>query len=439
MATDPAGSLAVDVLVIGGGLAGHHLAASLHPRWSVCLVHDPDLGDEALDGDGYLSAGYDGNDVARIQPARRAAATWRMWAGTAGLLDPQVPWWIDDPGEVAARHRLWRDATLPTGTAERPPEPFADGDARDALAVPLEADLVIDVAQVIAHLREPIADRYLEGTIERFRIFTDDAIDAVELEVDGETVSVAPRFVVAAADAGNAVLIAKLGARFKDAERRAQAKAAAADAQAVRHLTTICMRGALPFLHARLGPRRLVSHRVGGDVVWTITAPVRDSDTALGQVDLRFTPALDSEVVAEAVRSLASWAPDLAGRFDGLRWQAYVRRRTEHPMMAASDTTEVGQPAPARLESLGTDSFLALWPGTATSSMLVADVAVERITEALGQPEDLSGESPAPASLAPWPPAPASRWARPGFEWSSWADFAAEHDLKEDDVAALGD
>ena len=43
-----------------------------------------------LESDGYLSAGYDGNDVNRIQPARRAAAWWRLWAESNGVpFDPE--------------------------------------------------------------------------------------------------------------------------------------------------------------------------------------------------------------------------------------------------------------------------------------------------------------------------------------------------------------
>src|SRR4051794_27803263 len=77
--------LGVDVLIIGGGIQGLYLARSLHPRYAVCVVADPRRPPEDLDSNGLFSAGYGGNDVVRIQPARRSAGYWRLWAESNDL------------------------------------------------------------------------------------------------------------------------------------------------------------------------------------------------------------------------------------------------------------------------------------------------------------------------------------------------------------------
>ena len=97
MASPPAdldGDLAVDVLVIGAG----HPGAVHRPRGGADLLGVRGLRPghgrrRTLESDGYLSAGYDGNDVNRIQPARRAAAWWRLWAESNGVGVRAEPTW----------------------------------------------------------------------------------------------------------------------------------------------------------------------------------------------------------------------------------------------------------------------------------------------------------------------------------------------------------
>src|SRR5262249_12096883 len=96
--------LGVDVLVIGAGIQGLYLARELSRTYSVCVVADPSVASGTLESDGYLSAGYDGNDANRAQPARRAAAWWRLWAESNGVpfeLDPA--WYVIPSSELATR------------------------------------------------------------------------------------------------------------------------------------------------------------------------------------------------------------------------------------------------------------------------------------------------------------------------------------------------
>ena len=116
--------LGVDVLIIGGGIQGLYLARALHPQYAVCVVEDPARPSEALDASGLFSAGYDGNDAVRIQPARRAAGYWRQWAEANGVAHDLAPtMFVTNDDDEAELLRLWGDATLAARRAgSLPPE-----------------------------------------------------------------------------------------------------------------------------------------------------------------------------------------------------------------------------------------------------------------------------------------------------------------------------
>ena len=82
-----------------------------------------------LESTGYLSAGYDGNDANRIQPARRAAGWWRLWAESNGVPfadgAARTTWSARD--EVSTRTRLWTDAKLAATRSTSCPTAFAGG------------------------------------------------------------------------------------------------------------------------------------------------------------------------------------------------------------------------------------------------------------------------------------------------------------------------
>src|SRR3954451_11432634 len=115
MAPDLDGDLGVDVLIIGGGIQGLYIAREVAKTYSVCVVADPTVAAATLESPGYLSAGYDGNDANPIQPARRAAGWWRLWAESS-----RVPFAEEAPSssvaaaEFSSRTRLWTDAMLST-------------------------------------------------------------------------------------------------------------------------------------------------------------------------------------------------------------------------------------------------------------------------------------------------------------------------------------
>lgn len=432
MAADLDADLVVDVAIIGGGMMGHYLARQLHDRFSVCVVTDPAMPVETLDAEGYLSAGYDGNDVARIQPARRAAGYWKLWAESNGVPhDDATTLYLARPDEVGIRTRLWTDAALGYRPAEGLPPFFAGGSEDGSTPFLLDNDVLVDPADVLRELRRGMEDRGLAGEVVRFDLAADRAIDSVAVDVGDRTVPIVPRYTVFAASGGNADLLHKLAVRFRDTSLRRERTEVAKTCQAVRKKHLICVRGYdLPLLAGHVAGLQIAAHPLDGGVnVWLVSPPIDDAQTTLGAEDLRFEPQVDSKVVASAVATLFEASPELAHLRGRLEWGVYARRKTEHPMMAVPDTSGVGQPAPAKIETFGLEAFMALWPSHLSYAMVVGDVAAERIAEALGAPGDVGG--PAPADLSPVSPEPRARWAGGGpLNWHDWDSFATLHDIK---------
>ena len=419
--------LGVDVLVIGGGIQGLYLARELSRTYSVCVVSDPAVPTGTLESAGYLSAGYDGNDANRAQPARRAAAWWRLWAESNGVpfeVDPA--WYVMPPTELATRTRFWSDATLSATQTDSLPPVFAGGCLEGDTPFRVDTDVVINPATLLMRLRHGIEDRCIEGEVVRFGLVSDDAIDHVQVQVGEAVVPIVPRFVVLAAGVGNADLLAKLGARFSDQAKRKSSKELSDGCQAVRAQYELCLRGPdLPVVNGRFEELVIATHPLTGsdDRVWVVSPPVDDARTTLGPANLRFELSIDRSVVASVVQRLFAMAPALEKQSADLRWSVYAARRTQHPALATRDTSTVAQPVPAKLEKFGIESFLAVWPSHLAYAQFVGDAVAERIAESLGPSVDFS-DGPQPADLGQSAPTLRARWDRDDFPWSDWADFS---------------
>jgi hypothetical protein len=414
---EPAGDLGVDVLIFGSGLQAYYLADALHPRFSVCVVEDPSHPVEVLDDDGLFAAGYDGNDVARIQPARRAASFWRMWATDHGLDADAVPVLRTRVPETdRATTALWSDAALPFVPAGDLPEAMRGGVADQATTVRCPIDVVLSPAAVLGVFRDRVADQ---------------AIDLVELDVDGELVPVVARFVVFAADAANGELARQLTSRFGDPERRRDAKAAVRSCQANVRQSVVAVRGPLPLVAGRFGDVWVTAHpdpRGGDDVVWLASVRPDPADTTEGPDDVRFDAPVRAEAVATVTESLFALSPWLFRHAHLLQWATFGRRHTQHPMVATTDT--IGEPVPARLDNFGLDAFFALWPSHPAYAMVLGDVAAERIAAQLGTSAAFSeGRTPLDLRTGPLPPI-TDRWWSPRTHWLDWDDYAERNDIR---------
>jgi glycine/D-amino acid oxidase-like deaminating enzyme len=424
--------LGVDVLVIGAGIQGLYLARELSRAYSVCVVADPSVASGTLESDGYLSAGYDGNDANRAQPARRAAAWWRLWAESNGVpfeLDPA--WYVIPPSELTTRTRYWGDATLSVTQTDALPPIFAGGCLDGDTPFRVDTDVVINPATLLMRLRHGIEDRCLQGEVVRFGLVSDDAIDHVQVQIGDAVVPIVPRFVVLAAGVGNADLLTKLGARFGDQAKRKSSKELADGSQAVRAQYELCVRGPeLPVVNGRFEELLVATHTLSGsgENVWVVTPPVDDARTTLGAANLRFDLSIDRGVVAALVQRLFAMAPALEKQSADLRWSVYVTRRTQHPALATPDTSTVAQPVPAKLEKFGIDAFLAVWPSHLAYAQFVGDAVAERIKEALGASVDFS-DGPQPADLGQPVPVLRARWDRDDFPWSDWSEFSRTNAL----------
>lgn len=425
MASDLDGDLGVDVLIIGGGIQGLYLARALHKQYSVCIVSDPHAPSETLDSPGYFSAGYNGNDVARIQPARRAAGYWRLWAESNGVAHHETaPYYVMPTDEEGTRTRLWSDATLKSSPAPDVPPIFGRGSLVGHAAYFAENDVVMNPTDVVAKLREGLEENIIQGEVRKFGIITDKAVDFVEVEtMDGRSVPITPRFVLLAANVGNGALLQKLVATFKDRGKRKEAVDTMRGCQAVRRRTTVVARGDLPLVAGHFGGLDIVAHYQGvGSYVWLISPPIDDGQTVLGPEEVRFSPKLDHDVVSRTVDRLFEVAPALRDRAGSLEWGAYVARKTEHPMMATPDTSKIAQPAPARLETLDMEGFIAAWPSHLSYAMIVGDVVAEKVQNALGPAGDFT-DGRQMAEFASVPEEQVARWEKSSFEWHTWTDF----------------
>ena len=430
MPSGAARDLGVDVLIIGSGLQAAYLADALHPRFSILVVDDPTLPVDDLDGDGRFGAGYDGNDVARIQPARRAAAYWGLWARQQGLAEiGRSHVRVLDDDVVASTTARWTAATLPFAPLAALPSVLDGGSlvGRGAFATP--ADVVLDPGEVLERLRAGTASRWVRAEIGHFGLFSDEVIDNVDLDVAGEPVPVVPRFVVVAAEAGNAEVLGRLANRLRDPARRRRAKDEVQRCQAAVSQQVVALRGELPLVSGSVEDLSITSHPVtGGEVVWLVSPPADPRRTVLGPVDGRFRVPVDDESVADVVERLLSASPHLFRHAHRLSWTAWGRRRALHPMVAEGG--EIGRPVPARLDAFGLESFLALWPSHPAFTMVLGDVAAERIADELGTSADFSAGREPQDLVEDVPARRVSRWRDPATEWSTWEAFAEAHDIK---------
>ncbi|MEJ5255357.1 MAG: FAD-dependent oxidoreductase [Acidimicrobiales bacterium] len=432
MSTGHDDDLSVDVLVLGAGIQGLYVARSLQRTYSVCVLSDPAVASETLDSVGYLSAGYEGNDAARMQPARRAAGFWRLWAESNGVPISEAPTVYAVPSaEALSRPRLWLDAMLQHTLLDRLPDPFVGGSLEGDAVYALGDDVVVNPAAVLTKLREGLEPFCIEGSILRVVLAADTAVDHVQVEIGDRVLTIAPRFVVLAAGVGNAALLSMVAKRFRDQSSRRERLETARTSQAVRRSTVICIRGeGLPLVSGWFGGLSVVAQPLAsGDVAWLVSAPIDDHQTVLGVDDTRFELPVASSVVADTVARLVAMSPMLRRQVDELRWGAYTGRRVQHPSLAGPSTAEVATPVPAKLEAFGLEGLLALWPSHLSYSMILGDVAVERITDALGSPQQYSGGLRVEDLAAP--PAPLrARWDRDDFPWCDWSTFASTHGIE---------
>jgi hypothetical protein len=421
-AAEAGGDIAVDVLILGAGIQGLYLARSLQKSCSVCVLGDPAFRPETLDSLGYISAGYEGNDAIRMQASRRAAGYWRLWAASHDVdHDYATRYYVIPHGSEGDRPRLWSAASLSHHRVDRLPEIFDGGTLADGTPYVLDDDVVINPGVLLRRLRQEVASSCLEGSVLQFGLTLDHRIDHVQVQLPDRVVSIVPRFTVLAAGSANATLLARLARRMIDPATRKERQEGARSSESLEHVTVLCLRGAdLPPVSGWFAGLQIVAHPAdaGAKRVWLVVAEGVGRRPELGPEDLRFSPPGDPEAVRATIERLLAISPHL-GHTDSLEWTAYVARRTLHPS-AATPSSPLGRPLPAKLGSLGFDDLLALWPSHLGHAMVLGDVASERITNQLG-------DKGAPASglhlegIGGDPQPLLARWEHPDLRWRQWS------------------
>ncbi len=429
---DTSDDCSVDVLVIGAGAQGRYVANALAPRYSVCVLADPAVGSSALDTPGLVSAGYTGNDAVRMQAARRTAGYWRHLAEVAGAPGASTPTYVAVPNvEAASATHLWDEAGL-EHRRDHLPGVFDEGRLVGAFTTFRVADdVVVDPGALVRSVTSSTVS-YIDGTVVKFGLDADSVIDHVDVDTGHGVISIAPRFVVLAAGVNNAAVLASIARRFRDQSRRRLAGQAARQSQVVVDHHVVALRSAqLPVLAGTFDDLTVVAHQVPSspDVVWLVTGCPALHRVLPGDAETRFDPPVDQRHVAQIIGRLRAASTVIDAKIRDVAWSAYVARDAVHPSGVESEGgTTVGTPIPARLDSFGLESFLALWPSHLGYTMLLGDVVAERVATALGNstgPIDLRMVGVARTEA----PAARSRWWSPTFLWHDWDTFAAIHGL----------
>ena len=370
MPNDLDGDLGVDVLIVGAGIQGLYLARELARTYSVCVVSDPAVSSGTLESPGFFSAGYDGNDANRIQPARRAAGWWRLWAESNAVpFAPDAPRYVVAPNEVATRTRLWGDANLTADPDEGLPAVFEGGSLEGSSPFVADNDLVMNPATVLTRLRQGLENRCLEGEVVRFGLLPDGEIDHVQVQVGEVTVPIVPRFVVLAAGVGNATLLTKVSSRLPDQAKRKASKETVDGCQAVRAQMVLCLRGPdLPLVSGRFGDLTITAQALTdtADCVWLVEPPVDDGQTTIGPANLRFELPVDDALVADTVERLFAMSPSVAARSEQLQWSVYVSPPGPTPHVGRARCVNRGPAGAGQIGEAGTrvvHGRVALAPG----------------------------------------------------------------------------
>ena len=221
----------LDVLVVGGGIAGLWTARRLQAAGHVCAVVEREALGAGQTGaaqgmiHGGLKYALDGRPSAASEALAAMPGRWRACLEGTGEVDlrgvrrlADACWlWADDAfrGRLATllASRLLRGRAERAAPGARPP--FLEHAAFDGVAVRLD-EIVVDVPSLLDVLAAPLAPRLVRITDLEERLHRDASGPGLTL---GDRV-LRPRHVVLCAGAGNEALLAALGEAGPAMQRR---------------------------------------------------------------------------------------------------------------------------------------------------------------------------------------------------------------------------
>lgn len=342
-------AVAVDVLVIGGGLQGLLVLDRVAGAGLSCaLVTQADLGTgQTLHSHGVLNTGF---GMAGPEPVQ--------------LLSTVV---LPDLARRGVRHYGEWSALTPPGSpqdASLPPPPWLD--LRGRSLQPLH-ETNVNRRELVAAVARGLEDRIVRGAVSAVQRGADGDIVAVEVAGDGmpRSVLLAPAVVVVAAGVGSKAVLRRLGA-------------AESQLAAIKHrpVHVLCVRGAasvLPQLNlvSFIDTLFIASHETGGETTWYAT-PMQFDAQPVDDVPGDAAAECDEAVVERGWEVLLRLYPPLAS-MPGLRFASYAGFRQD-----VGDTP--GVPMCARLEAAPNviaalpSGLLGAWPVAARVLALAKEI-----------------------------------------------------------------
>jgi glycerol-3-phosphate dehydrogenase len=385
----------LDVVIVGGGVAGLWLLDTLHEAgWNVLLLENGALGGgQTIASQGIIHGGLkytlDGLLSPSADAIREMPQVWRDCL--AGARAPRLT-----ATRVRADHcHLWRTRDWTSqvgmlgariGLRVRPlklPRDQWPAALRDCPGEVYRLDeQVIDCASLVADLAGRHALRILkiEPAASSFERAAGRVAGVAIRAADGRTARLHPGVIILAAGAGNAEL------------RRAAGLDAAA--QQVRPLHMAMVRGELPELngHCADGARTRVTITTGQDsagrAVWQVGGQIAEDGVSMSP----------DELVAHARRELAAVLPGVA--FAYAEWSTYRADRAE---------AAAGGRRPSDVQIRREGDVLTVWP----TKLALAPRLAERVLRELPPAAHAVGRSQVEAALRDWP---RPQVARPPWE-----------------------
>jgi glycerol-3-phosphate dehydrogenase len=439
----------LDVLILGGGVAGLWILDRLHRAGLTALLleaqglgHGQTIQSQGIIHGGGKYALRGVRDFSAVAAIREMPERWRRHLqgreapdlSAAKLLSQDCLLWLPRRSLVARVQALGimpvvaRAGLLATRPRRVPRPQWPAPLPGSAAAVYRMAEPVVDTSSLLAALAEPHRDRIRSYACGPGAAW----VDVVRAERTGggggppwlavrarshpgaPPTELRPRAVVLAAGAGNADLLARAG---EDPGRMQR-----------RPLCMVLLRGALPPLYAHCV--------VGGKTRLTVTAVDYQGETVWqvgGELAERHAYSQDHSLVQrDALAELRRWLPALDQR--GLRIATYAATRAE-----ARDARG-RRPSGVHVERVGPNAVVA-WPTKLALAPLLAEEVLGEVDRALGATAARSPATPLASSASGRPTAAAtaleamacattpawSAWpsppiARPPWEEATWSD-----------------
>jgi glycine/D-amino acid oxidase-like deaminating enzyme len=368
--------IGIDVLIVGGGVAGlFTLADLLRQRYSALLLEKDDLGGgQTCHSHLLIHGGHFYKQESLASLLKEAASEWKKWLDVLPPVERAFGPPIHGFRSLAAarsREALWKRVGLDHQELPDPPHPLSSEGVRFAWH---SNEIALRGHSLMSALKSVANDRIGRVDALEFDVSAAERVDRVGATLPGgERIVIRPGAVVFAAGSANQSLVNDV--------RRAAGRSERSDVQQVRQSHMLAIKGTRDNLPPVTGVFQLshtlfiVARKSGDDVVWLVSdersTPVRQARHDDYEGMRRW-----SEGTFFALRELA---PDLFVRPERrrLQWLGYSAPKAE-------GFTPTGKmPDAWRNERCATNVW-AMWPSKLTLAPLASRAMVKDLGLVLG-------------------------------------------------------